>query len=176
MPRLNWGSAFDIREGWINSDRDDHGQEHVGELLDGLPFEDGYFDCIVANHSLQCIRFDDLQPALVELWRVLRPGGVLRILVPDAQRAIGNWINGRPNYFPVADDVEPTLDGKALRYLFWHGDARSAFTEDSLADALQRAGFLSCTRVAFGQTFSETPEIVDLDSRENESLIIEATK
>ena len=77
--RLDFGCAFEKHEGWLGSDKIDYGQEHVGDILDGLPFRDYHFDMITAHHSLQMIRFDDLPRALAELRRVLKPGGVLRI-------------------------------------------------------------------------------------------------
>lgn len=176
MQRLNWGSAFDIHEGWINSDLIDYGQEHVGDVLDGLPFEDNYFDYIVANHTLQMVRFHDLPQALAELRRVLKPGGTLRILVPDANKAIRARRLEDIDYFPISDDVEETPDGKFLRYLFWHGDARSAFTGLSLISTLHRNGFHNAYRLPFKATMSSHTHIIELDSREKESIIMEATK
>jgi predicted SAM-dependent methyltransferase len=159
MNRLDWGCAFEKHEGWVGSDLLDYGQEHVGDLLDGLPWSDCRFDMIVANHSLQAIRFDDLPRALAELRRVLKVGGVLRILVPDAEWAIRQY-GEEADCFPISPEIEPTADGRFLRYLFWHGDARSAFTFESLADALNRNGFQNVRWCKFGQTFSDYPEIV----------------
>jgi predicted SAM-dependent methyltransferase len=174
--KLDWGCAFEEHEGWTGSDIVDYGQEHVGNILDGLPYRDYHFDVIVANHSLQMIRFEDLPQALGELRRVLKVGGVLRVLVPDALRAVNHYIAGKDEYFPISTDIERTADGRFLRYMFWHGDARSAFTHESLADALNRNGFQNVWQCAFGQTDSKYTEIVDLDSREAESLIVECTK
>lgn len=175
MPRLNWGSSFDIRDGWVNSDRDHHGQEHVGDILDGLPFKDNYFDCIVANHAIQMIRFDDLQRALTELRRILKPGGTLRILVPDAEIAFKRW-KSVSGHFPISIDIEGTHDGRFLRYLFWHGDARSAFTRGSLADALKRAAFSKTQVCGYQESASGIKGFTDLDSRQDESLIMEAVR
>lgn len=175
MQRLNIGCADVQPTTWTNVDRDVCGQEIVADLLDGLPFESDYFDYIVANHTIQMIRFDDLSRAFAELRRVLKPGGVLRILVPDAYRAIYGWIDGSVAY-PVAPEIEPTPDGRFLRYLFWHGDARSAFTADSLIDALERSGFVEAATCFYGQTELGPADIVELDSREAESLIVEVRK
>jgi predicted SAM-dependent methyltransferase len=173
--RLDFGCAFEKHDGWIGSDKIDYGQEHVGDVLDGLPWPDYHFDIIVAHHSLQMIRFDDLHRALIELRRVLQIGGVLRISVPDAELAMQHYIAGE-DVFPISEEIERTKQGRFLRYLFWHGDARSAFTFESLTDTLNRKGFQNVQRCEFKRTFSKHPEIVDLDSREGESLFVEATR
>ena len=61
-------------------------------------------------------------------------------------------------------------------YMFWRGDARSAFTYESLEDLLNRNGFQQVLKCEFGKTYDKYPEIVDLDSREYESLICEAIR
>ena len=175
MNRLDFGCAFEKHEGWLGFDLNDHGQEHVGDVLDGLPFPDYHFDMITAHHSLQMIRFDDLQRGLGELRRVLKVGGVLRISVPDAELAV-NRFSASWDQFPISDEIERTKPGRFLRYLLWHGDARSAFTFESLTDPLNRAGFQNVRRGQFKETFSPHPEIVDLDTREGESLFVEAIK
>jgi predicted SAM-dependent methyltransferase len=90
--RLDFGCAFEKHDGWLGSDLNDFGQEHVGNILDGLPWPDNHFDMIAAHHSLQMIRFDDLQRGLNELRRVLKVGGVLRISVPDAELAMHRFL------------------------------------------------------------------------------------
>lgn len=177
--RLDWGCSFERHDGWLGSDLNDHGQDHVGDLLDGLPWPDCYFDIIVANHSLTAIRFDDLPRALAELRRVLKVGGVLRLLVPDMGRLLDIWSDTADRTdvgLPISPTLEPTKDGQVLRYIFWHGDARSAFTELSLTDTLNRNGFQNVRQCYYQQTHSEYPEIVELDSRADESLIVECTR
>jgi predicted SAM-dependent methyltransferase len=176
MNRLDFGCAFEKHEGWLGSDLNDYGQEHVGNVLDGLPWPGHHFDMITAHHSLTAIRFDDLQRALAELWRVLKVGGALRISVPDGLKAVNQYIAGIEHAFPISEEIERTADGRFWRYMFWHGDARSAFTYESLEDTLWRSGFQNVRHCHFKQTHSPYAEIVDLDNREGESLFVEAIK
>jgi ubiquinone/menaquinone biosynthesis C-methylase UbiE len=175
MKRLDFGSAFEVNEGWTAFDLVDHGHNVVGDILDGLPWPDYHFDMITAHHSLQMITFTDFPRALTELRRVLKVGGVLRISVPDADLAIQRYLAG-DDVFPVSEEVERTKSGRFLRYLLWHGDARSAFMFENLADILNRYGFQNVRRCIFKQTHSDHPEIVDLDGREDESLIVECMR
>jgi ubiquinone/menaquinone biosynthesis C-methylase UbiE len=173
--RLDFGCAFEKHDGWLGFDLNDHGHNLVGDVLDGLPFPDYHFDMITAHHSLQMIRFDDLQRGLGELRRVLKVGGALRISVPDAELAMHRFLAGW-DQFPISQEIERTESGRFLRYLLWHSDARSAFTFKSLADALNRAALQNVQRCKFQQTQSEYSEIIDLDTREGESLFVEAIK
>src|SRR5512139_3341278 len=47
-----------------------------------LPYANQKFDAIVACEVLAHILPDELEPTTVELWRILKPGGVLALVVP----------------------------------------------------------------------------------------------
>lgn len=49
--------------------------------LDSLPFQDAYFDIVLCNHVLEHLEQPDI--ALQELLRVMRPGGMIIIGVPN---------------------------------------------------------------------------------------------
>lgn len=81
-----------------------------------LPFADGSFDAIVANHSLE--HFVDLNTALAEVGRVVKPCGAIFVSVPDAS----------------------TLTGRLYRWLAHGGGHVNAFVEPmGLADHVTRA-------------------------------------
>jgi ubiquinone/menaquinone biosynthesis C-methylase UbiE len=54
---------------------------HLGRA-EALPFEDRSFDAVISQFGLMF--FEDRRKALAEMWRVLRPGGVLAVAVWDA--------------------------------------------------------------------------------------------
>lgn len=56
---------------------------HLGSIEDGLPFEANSFDIIVASNVLYVL--SDLQAAVAEMRRVLRPDGQLLITTPRHQ-------------------------------------------------------------------------------------------
>lgn len=176
---LNWGCGpLFVRE-WWNSDVVDYGQEHVGSIVEGLPCRDGFFDGVVANHSLQCLPYNELDVAVAEFHRVLRPGGRLRVLVPDIESAFHAHEAGDirwPGFAAISEDWD--LDRKFCHYLTWGGSNRSTFTEDSLLDLLERHGF---TRSALWWKANATDSLEhhdwawlrELDSREDESVVVE---
>lgn len=61
------------------------GVDILADLEDGLPFRDGVFDEVRAVHVLEHVH--NLVHLMNELYRVLRPGGVLRVLTPHWRHA-----------------------------------------------------------------------------------------
>lgn len=176
-PRLSWGCGPVYLSGWHHSDalRWTPDQEHVGRIQDGLPWLTGTFDLVVSNHALQMVPWPELVPALAELRRVLRSGGVLRLLVPDLMRALLAYGEGHPDHFQVADEIEASIDGKLCVYLTQAGSSRSVFTGPWLGELLDRAGFVEVHGAAFGISGSDDPLACQLDSRVDESIIYEGT-
>jgi predicted SAM-dependent methyltransferase len=175
--RLHWGCGPITPYGWVNSDIHPHvGVEVVADIRAGLPLADDSFDYIVSIHTLPEIPINDLAPALAELRRVLRPGGVLRLSLPDLDKAIRAYLDQDVDYFLIPDDVVKSLSGKMIVQLLWYGRSRTMFTVDFTTELLARGNFRSIQACPFRQTSSEFPGIVELDDRELESFFIEARK
>jgi SAM-dependent methyltransferase len=138
--------------------------------------DDESLDYVVSNHSLPELAYPDVAIALRELHRVLRPEGVLRLALPDLERAIRAYLDGDVAYFLVPDDDVRSLGGKLVVQLTWYGYSRTMFTFDFVEELLYEAGFRRVERCSYRQTSSPYPGIVDLDNREGESLFVEAFK
>ena len=55
----------------------------VLDFLDGLPYEDNSVDQVRFEHILEHLPFRPAPRAIFEIYRVLKPGGVLLLGVPD---------------------------------------------------------------------------------------------
>ncbi len=177
IKRLNWGCGGDPRPGWINSDqKDEPGVDLVCDIRDGLPLVDDSIDYAVSIHALPEVPYGDLVPVLEELHRVLKPGGVLRLALPDLERGLAAYQRGDRDYFLVADEEWRDLGSKLVVQLVWYGYSRSLFVPSFVEELLRKAGFEDVRHLGFRETASPHPEIVDLDNRERESLFVEATK
>jgi predicted SAM-dependent methyltransferase len=177
VKRLNWGCGTWPQPGWINSDVRDHPEvDIVCDIRDGLPLESDSLDYIVSIHALPEIQYPDLVPTLQELKRVLKPGGTLRLALPDLDKGIQAYLGGDASYFHIPDDDARTLGGKLAVQMSWYGYSRSLFTVDFVEELLEKAEFASFTRCVYQQTASPFPEIIELDNRELESLFVEAVK
>jgi SAM-dependent methyltransferase len=177
VKRLHFGCGGSPAAGWINADvKEDPGIDLVCNMLEGFPLESDSIDYAVGIHVLPELAYPDLEPALVELRRVLREDGVLRLGLPDLERAIRAYIERDAGYFMIPDDDVRSLGGKMIVQLTWYGYSRSMYTFDFIEEMLYRAGFRRVERCSYRQTASEHAEIVELDNREDESLFVEAVK
>ncbi|MFQ6014602.1 MAG: methyltransferase domain-containing protein [Anaerolineae bacterium] len=89
--KLDIGCGPEIAEGYEGMDRVAfEGVQHVHDIEDvPWPFDNESFDVVRASHVLEHMR--DLINVMNEIQRVLKPGGVLKIIVPLAMDAQGNW-------------------------------------------------------------------------------------
>ncbi|HLL73725.1 MAG TPA: methyltransferase domain-containing protein [Pyrinomonadaceae bacterium] len=62
------------------------------DLRQGIPFEDGRFDVVYHSHLLEHFSKARAQLFLKECWRVLKPGGTLRVAVPDLERMARDYL------------------------------------------------------------------------------------
>jgi len=175
--RMNWGCGGVTRPGWINSDCVAWaGVDLPCDIRRGLPLEDNSLDYITSLHALPEIPYTDLEDVLWELRRVLRPGGVLRLGLPDMDRAIDAYLRNDRDYFLIPDEVSQSLGGKMIVQLTWFGRSRTMFTYDFTEELLRKSGFREVHRCDFGRTQGPYPEIVELDNRPRESLFVEGVK
>ncbi len=177
ISRLNWGCGTSPDGGWINCDiKAGPGIDISCDILEGLPLEAASIDYIASIHALPELPYPELEPALTELRRVLKHDGVLRLSLPDLDKAIRAYLDRDAGYFLVPDDDVRSLGGKLIVQLTWYGYSRSMYTFDFIEELLYRAGFQRVVQCAYRETGSEHGGIVELDNRERESLFVEAFK
>ena len=64
----------------------------VHDLAKGIPFDSDSIDVVYHSHVLEHLDRDVAGKFLMEIHRVLKPGGILRIVVPDLEKACRSYI------------------------------------------------------------------------------------
>jgi len=82
---LGCGDIYIPDQSWINVDYEASPPwVYAHNLLRPLPFSSSCFDLVYTSHFLEHIPKDKVLIFLCECYRVLRPGGILRVTLPDA--------------------------------------------------------------------------------------------
>ena len=90
---IGCGSYYSTESTWTNLDFAS-GNKHViaHNLLKGIPFADNSFDFVYHSHVLEHFSKQDGERLIRECYRVLKPGGILRVAIPDLERIARNYI------------------------------------------------------------------------------------
>ncbi len=85
-PLANFGCGSTIHKGWDNFDFKSTapGVRKVN-LLRSLPFDGGIYEMVYTSHVLEHLPRDQIELVLSEFHRILRPAGILRVVVPDLE-------------------------------------------------------------------------------------------
>ncbi len=86
MNLVNLGCGRLYRDGWINLDLEPPTpQVRKWDLRSGIPLASGSADAIYLSHVLEHLHRSDAVAVLRDSLRVLRQGGVIRVVVPDLE-------------------------------------------------------------------------------------------
>ena len=93
LPYLNLGCGNKFHPDWVNVDFVSTGEGVIAHnLLSGIPMPDNKFEVVYHSHVLEHFQRDDAFKFIQECYRVLRPGGIIRIAIPDLEQIARNYL------------------------------------------------------------------------------------
>ena len=168
---LHLGSGPEHKDGWINIDLLGDPVEIAWNLARPIPFDSDSADGIFHEHLLEHLSLSDGLGFLTECHRVLRPGGLLRIGVPDAGRLVQSYAHGGEGMIDETRPGRPTPLLAMQEMFYWHRH-ETMYDFDTLALVCKAAGFDDVKQKEFGDT--DLPRCPDTERRRTESLYVEA--
>jgi predicted SAM-dependent methyltransferase len=132
----------------------------------GIPMPDNSAQYIYSSHFLEHLDRQYGRYLLKECWRVLSPGGTVRIAVPDLEHAWRMYLAGEKermlhDYF----FIDGATGFSQHRYLYDY---------EMLAGIFNEIGFVHSVRAQFRQ--GTVPDLDLLDNRADYTLFVEAQK
>jgi len=89
---LNLGCGKRYHKDWVNVDFYSDDKTIIStNLLNGIPFPDSTFDVVYHSHILEHFPKSEALNFMKECYRVLKPGGTIRVVVPDLERIVNEY-------------------------------------------------------------------------------------
>jgi len=159
---------------------------HFGDIRRGLPLPEASCDAVYSSHVLEHLCLADARLALENTRRILKPGGLFRLVVPDLECAARDYVAALDRGDPAgaAAFLQATMLGKPARssliaalYARLCGSRHLwMWDQFSLSEALTQHGFTAIRRCRFGD--SEDPKFRSVEDPERfqNALALEARR
>ena len=156
-------------------------QIEYGDATKVLPVSDNCAEVVYSCHMLEHLDSDGAGRFLEEALRILRPGGIIRIAVPDIRKHVQEYQkHGDADAFIKATHLCvpcPKSIGERVRFLLF-GPRHHQWLYDgsSLTTLVEKHGFTDSKVMPPGQTSILNHEPLDLFQRASKSVYVEAAK
>ena len=194
VAKLQIGSGPNIIEGWLNTDLSPRSKGVL--FLDARKyfcFDNDVFDYIFSEHQIEQLTYSQGLTMLSECFRVLKPGGRIRIATTSMDALISltlspenhlqseyiKWIT--KHYLPQIDINEPAF---VINNAFYNWDHQFIYDHRTLKTTLQIVGFVDIEQCLSQQSDREALRDIEchgsaVDNEEMsrfETMVIEGSK
>ena len=155
MVKINLGCGWrNFGEDWIHVDGGNY--EHldlVHDISKRLPFAEDLADLIYSSHVIEYFSRDEIKDILLDWRKVLKPGGTLRLAVPDFEAMTKLYTTGSIKIEQVLGPIYGKM--KMGESSIYH---KTIYDFESLKSLLQEIGFTDVKKYDWRKT-----EHVNLD-------------
>jgi len=152
------------------------------DLRLGVPAADNSLDLIYHSHMLEHLSYDEAITFTEDCLRTLRPGGRMRILVPDLELWINAYVNDNMFFFEeyrkVLDSTKYVTKASIFMGMLHNHEHKCGYDFESLKWLLENVGFTEVKRRLYGDGEVENLNLLEELNplRTMESLCIECKK
>jgi SAM-dependent methyltransferase len=177
---LQIGASSHQFDGWLVTDIDPDLKHVYLDATKRFPFANGTFNCIVAEHMIEHISYEDALRMLQECYRVLKGDGVIRITTPNLEfthqlmhfpltPALKRYVAYSNRRFGGADYINSaTHVVNRLHHGWGH---QFLYDRDTLAASLRQAGFAKIVECTLNE--SNHPALINIDSHADSVIFAE---
>jgi predicted SAM-dependent methyltransferase len=162
--KLHIGCGTNIMKGWVNIDSDKALiPDMTLDVTEGLPFKDNSVSFIFSEDFIEHVTLERAEKFLETCYRILKPGGVMRIVTPDLQTIVRTYVDRQEE---ALDWFRKTFGcrthGEMLNTAMTMGGHSFMFDKETLMLILEKSGF-SVKEQSFQK--SDIKELINLDLR-----------
>jgi predicted SAM-dependent methyltransferase len=118
MMLLNIGCGSNYHPSWVNVDVNPVSQEIIRhDAGTPLPFKDSSFEACYCSHVLEHLSCDTARLLVAEIHRVLKSGGIFRVVVPDLEVIVRTYLSVLEQAMRSEKGAEHSYDWMKLELL-----------------------------------------------------------
>jgi predicted SAM-dependent methyltransferase len=158
-----------------------------GDICKGLPVPAGSCAGVYASHVLEHLSLRDFHKALDETFRILKPGGIFRLIVPDLHQLASKYVAESRGGDPEASmdfmrnsglgrSTRPRTVREFVRALLGNSEHWWMWDQWSMSRALAEHGFREIRSASFGDSGDATFRLVEDAARFEGACAMQAVK
>ncbi len=155
-----------------------------GDIVKGLPVANNSCKGVYCSHILEHLSLNDFRVALSNTYKILQPGGIFRLVLPDLEHSVRDYLDN-PSSDAASSFMRETYLGiedrpRGLKnfIISWLGNSQHLWMWDykSIEPELAKAGFVGVRRALIGDSSDAMFFAVEEESRWDNCLGVECKK